>query len=188
MKSLETSKIIALKLSSLNRSDFDWIYTQLSQDVKDSLNPLMQEINSIGFKVDSKDIDALINHGITNKLLGSVEQERNSSINSASYEEIMHLFKLEPAFLFKTLSYLGDWSWKQDSQFIYNAKINTAKGVKNIASKKLLAKSISSTAAVILSESKKSELKDAEVGQFKIGGLLTNLFNDFSWSRKKWRF
>lgn len=188
MKSLDNSKIIALKLSSLNQSDFDWIYSQLSQDVKDSLNPLIKEINSIGFKVDSKDIDALIGNDLTNKLLESGEQESISLINNSSYGEIMHLFNSEPAFLFKTLSNLGVWSWVQDPKFTSNIKVNTAKEIKNIASKRLLAKSIRSTTSLLLRESKKQELKNTTASQFQMSRLLSSIFSDFTGLRKKWRF
>lgn len=188
MTNLDTSKLFALKLSSLNDSDFDWVYSQLEQDIKDSLNPLLQEIRSIGLDVVASDVDDLIQKNIRHSQVESIVQKNISIINDSSFHEIVNLFKVEPAYLLKTLINFEDWAWKSDREYIISPKINSTKSICNIDSKILLKKSILSVVASSINDKSKEQTKKTEPLNFLDVGKLINSLMGIIKSSTKWKY
>lgn len=168
MTNLDDSKLVALKLSSLNESDFNWVFSQLEQDAKNKLTPLLSEIKDIGIKVESEDINRLIKNNV------NYGQESKQLINDASYDELAEIFRSESPLVFNTLIGLEKWHWTKSQKFIERPRTNATKVIKNIKSKELLQKSIISTTASMIMTSSASEKYQIDSVGFK-GSIRTCL-------------
>lgn len=187
MTNIDTSKLIALKLSSLNEADFDWIYSQLQDDIKDDLYPIIREIKEIGFEIDSNTISALVkNNGNNDKKV--VKDKEIQIVDYASFGDITEVFKSESNLLFNTLVSIGPWEWEKDQSYIDKLGNNSTKGIKNIKSKKLLGKSIISTTVLFLKDGEKSPSKNKVAFQFQYINTLTSYFNKLIRPTAKWKF
>lgn len=188
MADFDNSKLLALKLSSLNETDFDWIYSQLQDDIKTDLDPIIREIKEIGFEVDSNTISSLIkNNGNqdNNKIVKSKEIQ---IVDNASYSDIAELFKSESNLLFNTLISIGPWKWENDPSYIDKPKTGSTKYIKNTKSKNLLEKSIISTTSSFLQGANKVLSKNKEASHFQYLSVLTHYFHKLTRPTIKWKF
>ena len=176
MTSLNTSKLVALKLSSLNEADFNWIYSQLNDDIKDDLDPIIREIKEIGFNIDKNSINILAqsnqNHD-ENTLMDTDMQ----IINSSHYGAIAEVFKSESNLLFNTLIAIGPWKWEKDQNYKDKPEINSSKAIKHIDAKSLLKKSITSTTIKFLAVAEAQSSKNKVSSKFTYINGLAVYFN-----------
>ena len=187
MTDLDTSKLLALKLSSLNETDFNWIYSHLQDDIKDDLDPIIREIKEIGFEIDSNTISTLVqkNEKHERKILRDKDIQ---ILDSSSYSDIAEVFKLESNLLFNTLISIGPWKWEKETSYIDKPKTSSTKCIKNIKSKNLLEKSIISTTSSFLQDAEKVLSKNKETSQFQYISALTHYFNKLIRPTIKWKF
>lgn len=185
MTNLNTSKLVALKLSSLNEADFNWIYSQLNDDIKDDLDPIIREIKEIGFDIDKNSINMLAqtnqNHD-ENTLIDKDVQ----ILDRASYTDVAEVFKSESNLLFNTLLSIGPWKWEKDQNYIYKAKISSTKAIKNINAKSLLKKSITSTTIKFLPVAEVQSSKNIATSKFTYINGLAVYFNKLIRPTAKW--
>lgn len=187
MTSLDTSKLIALKLSALNETDFNWIYSQLHDDIKVDLDPIIREIKEIGFEIDSGAITTLVKKiGINHE---SVVKDINvQTLDDSAYDDIAEVFKSEPDFLFNTLICISNWKWQKDQRLIDKSKAGSAKVIKNIKSKSLLQKSIISRTVFFLQIEENDLSKNKQVSKFQNQITLSSYINKVIRPAKKWMF
>ena len=185
MTTLDTSKLVALKLSSLNEADFNWIYSQLNNEIKDYLDPIIREIKEIGFDIDKNSINILAqsnqNHD-KNTLMDTDMQ----IINSSHYGAIAEVFKSESNLLFNTLIAIGPWKWEKDQNYKDKPEINSSKAIKHIDAKSLLKKSITSTTVKFLDVAEVESSKKKKTSKFTYANILAIYFNKLVRPAGKW--
>lgn len=144
MINLDASKLIALKLSSLNQSDFDWIYERLDNNIKGLLDPLIQEIREIGFDIHPNEVDAMMKKNHTSKWAEETKHEASVTqlIDKATSQDVISLFKAESVYFLGTLIQLNNWSWQKDKDFALLSKHDNLKVITDYKSKPLLIKAI----------------------------------------------
>lgn len=146
---MDKSKLLALKLTALNESDFNWVHSRLAREVKEELGPLINEIKEIGFQVNQKDIDTLLEKKPTYQSIES-KDEVFQLIDNAAFDDVQKVYKSESSVLLNTLSEISDWQWKSDKRYIDKSNLNEGVKVRNIASKKLLKSSMLNATANML--------------------------------------
>ena len=176
MTSLNTSKLVALKLSSLNEADFNWIYSQLNDDIKDDLDPIIREIKEIGFNIDKNSINILTlsNQSHDEKMLIDRDVQ---ILDKSTYSDVAEVFKSESNLLFNTLITIGPWKWGKDQNYIDKSKIGSTKAIKHINTKSLLKKSITSTTIKFLAVAEAQSSKNKVSSKFTYINGLAVYFN-----------
>jgi regulator of replication initiation timing len=139
MMNVEMSKLIALKLASLHKSDLDWIFSQLDGDVKDRLRSLVNEIHDVGLDLEQAR-SVIDNYNLFNED-NSEDELFSKLIDTAEYKEILQIFNGEHPFFIEKLTSLYDWSWRNSS----NKKMENSKKTlhaKSTEQRSLLARAI----------------------------------------------
>jgi hypothetical protein len=185
---LDTSKLLALKLSSLNEADFNWVYSQLHDDIKNDLDPIIREIKQIGFEIDVGTINKLIKRNGFNDVNLNVRDVNIKAIDELDYEDIAEVFKSEPSFLLNTIISMSDWKWLKDPNFIDKPKTGSTKVIKNIKSKDLLRNSIISWTVFFMQSEENTIEKHKEISKFQYVDAFSSYLNKIIRSSKKWMF
>ena len=185
MTSLNASKLVALKLSSLNEADFNWIYSQLNDDIKIDLDPIIREIKEIGFDIDKNSINILTlsNQNYDDNTLVDRDVQM---LDRSNYSEVAEVFKSESNLLFNTLLSIGPWKWEKDQNYIDKSKISSTKAIKHINAKSLLRKSITSTTIKFLAVAEVQSSKNKVTSKFTYINGLAVYFNKLIRPTAKW--
>jgi hypothetical protein len=112
---MEEARLIALKLQSLDKSDREWIFSRLDGDTQSKLLPLLDELNELGFELDSRVVNAIPQ---ARRAMGdSITTEDQSNIGAitvidkASFSQLALVFEQEPPVIFRCLVALRRWQW-----------------------------------------------------------------------------
>lgn len=186
MKNLDSTEKIALKLSSLSKSDFDWVYSQLEGDVKNDLALTLKEIRDVGLKINAGDLSSSSLQDTNN--IEAKKDEYVLKLNSSNYRAIANILKAEPIFLISTLINLENWSWKNDKEYLERQNPGITKELKNIKTRKLLEKSLISNAVTFLDANEQKNSNNNHVVETQINGLFRNYTSIFLRLGKKWKF
>lgn len=187
MKNLDMSKLLALKLSSLNETDFNWVYSQLDDGIKEDLDPIIREIKEIGFEIDSNSISTLIQNNV-NQDKKVFKDKTIQILDNSTYADIVEVFKSEPSFLLNTLISYGPWGWEKDQNYIDRPKTGSTKVINNIKSKKLLEKSIISATVFLLQHSENVQSKNKDASKLLSMAPFASYLNKFIRPTTKWKF
>jgi len=60
-KKIDSTRRLALQLYALHESDRTWILSQITSEARASLEPMLQELDSLGFRVDPEILDSITN-------------------------------------------------------------------------------------------------------------------------------
>ena len=183
---MEMAKLLALKLSALNETDFNWVYSRLQLEARNKLEPLIYEIKEIGFDISQNEID-----GLVEKSIGSAQSVKNSQdasfqlIANASYAEVQKAFSTESSVLLNSLVSIADWEWKADKKFSGKIKSNGGVKITDLESKKLLRLSLLKATADQLNANRQ-HISSAQA--FKPVGSYRSFFEKIFKRNKKWEF
>lgn len=101
-------RVMALKLHSLHQDDREWILSQLDPASYKHLQPLLDELQELGFKVDLGLVDSIQHETYPNT---AHKSEDRYWIDSATSGQIKKIFDKEPGFLLNCLSSQHEWKW-----------------------------------------------------------------------------
>ena len=110
---LNTLRQCALRLYVLGSEDREWILARLAVDARDSLEPLLDELDQLGFRVDQTMLDSI--GEFANPISGfTTENEHLQKIRTldrATPDWIVATLKGEPPAIRHCLEITHAWSW-----------------------------------------------------------------------------
>ncbi len=118
-KAIDSARRLALRLHALHGDDRAWILSQLPVAAKARLEPLLEELNDLGFSIDQEMVDTLdIQDGDASLSAAGVgEHERHiAALERAPAEWIVAQLKDEPPALLDCLLSAHAWCWSQDAK------------------------------------------------------------------------
>lgn len=117
---LTQSRMLALKLSTLEPEDYQWLQDHAPTETWQTLGPLVEEIRQLGFGLKYAELSELLT--LSSKNDAAKQKTRHELINDLQWEELVRLFKNESESLLPLFSGLHDWQWKNSPKFVEYCK------------------------------------------------------------------
>lgn len=112
---MEEARLIALKLQALDKGDREWIFSRLDAATQLKLLPLLNELDELGFELDSRLVSALPQMRRVMHDLPTIENQPDSNsvaiIDKASISQLELVFEPEPPVIFRSLVAIRRWQW-----------------------------------------------------------------------------
>lgn len=115
---INTLRQCALRLHALGAEDREWILAQLTDDLRNSLEPLLEELERLGFCVDQSVLASMPElENASTVLTGKDEYIQNiKALNGASPEWIVATLKDEPRAIRHALEAVHAWAWEGEAR------------------------------------------------------------------------
>lgn len=113
---LNQSRMLALKLSTLQSEDYQWIQDNAPPDALNTLNPLVAEIRELNFGLQYHELIELFK--LNSKKEAVKQKSMHELMNDLHFDDVLKVFKHEADALLPLFSTLHEWQWKSSSKFI----------------------------------------------------------------------
>lgn len=116
LEHLNQARMLALKLSTLQPEDYQWIQDNAPPDALNTLNPLIEEIRQLNFGLQYPELIALLKLNSKNEAVK--QKSMHELMNDLHFDDVLKLFKHEADALLPLFSTLHEWQWKSSPKFI----------------------------------------------------------------------
>lgn len=113
---LNQARMLALKLSTLQPEDYQWIQERASPDALNTLNPLVEEIRQLNFGLQYPELIELLKLNSKNEAVK--QKSMHELMNDLHFDDVLKLFRNEADTLLPLFSSLHEWQWKNSPKFI----------------------------------------------------------------------
>lgn len=108
--------MLALKLSTLQPEDYQWIQDNAPAEALITLNPLIEEIRQLNFGLQYRELIELLKLNSKNEEVK--QKSMHELMNDLHFDDVLKLFKHEADALLPLFSTLHEWQWKNSPKFI----------------------------------------------------------------------
>ena len=112
---IEISRHFALRLHALDASDRTWILSQLDDDTRARLEPMLKELDSLGFRIDQAMLESLGDDAPGTKSPADSFHRNIAFLDTVPANRIFGALKDEPRALRNCVETSHQWTWLAES-------------------------------------------------------------------------
>lgn len=112
---IEISRRFALRLHALDASDRTWILSQLDDDTRARLEPMLKELDSLGFCIDQAMLESLADNVPGTKSQADTFHRNIAFLDTVPANWILGTLKEEPRALRNCIENIHQWTWSSES-------------------------------------------------------------------------
>lgn len=113
---IDSARRLALRLHALHASDRSWILSRIEGEARSRLESMLQELDSLGFRIDQEILDSLEGHADKPESATDDYRQHVELLRGAQPEWLLKQLKGEPQAVIDCLITAHPWPWLAELQ------------------------------------------------------------------------